>query len=51
MSKEENFWRQKIAEDLELAWKNMPLKNYYSGELLVKIITDFIRKGNRDFLS
>jgi hypothetical protein len=46
----EQFWRKKIADDVESAWKNLPLRLYYSNETLAEVIIDFIRKGNSENL-
>lgn len=47
---EEEFWRNKIANDLSSAWEKMTLKQLYSGELLISIILDFIKDGSRETL-
>jgi hypothetical protein len=47
---EEEFWRNKIADELSAAWEVMTLKRLYSGELLVSMILDFIRKGDGETL-
>jgi len=47
---EEGFWRNKIADDLSAAWEKMLLKNLYSGELLISMVVDFIRKGDSETL-
>ena len=50
MNESEIFWRNKISEELSAAWDNMLLKNLYSGDLLVSIIVEFIKRGDRDTL-
>lgn len=47
---QEEFWRTKIANDLSAAWEKMALKQLYSGELLMSIVLDFIKDGNRETL-
>jgi hypothetical protein len=44
----ELFWRKKIADDVETAWANLVLKNYYTGNLAVEMIVDYIRSGNNE---
>jgi hypothetical protein len=47
---EEEFWRNKIADELSAAWEVMTLKRLYSGDLLISMVVDFIRKGNGETL-
>jgi hypothetical protein len=46
----EFFWRNKIADEVENAWSNFVLRNYYSSELATKIIVDYIRNGKDEAL-
>jgi hypothetical protein len=50
MEDQEAFWRKKIADEVELAWENFVLKNYYTSNLATKMIIEFIREGDRDSL-
>lgn len=50
MNEGEQFWRNKISDEVEVAWDNLLLKTCYSNELLASMIIDFIRKGNREEL-
>jgi hypothetical protein len=50
MNESEFFLRNKIANELSVAWENMLLKNLYSGDLLVSMIVDFIREGDGETL-
>jgi len=47
---EEEFWRNKIAEELDSAWEKMVMKELYRGDLLFSMIRDFVKEGNRDTL-
>jgi hypothetical protein len=47
---EEEFWRNKIADEVSSAWNKKPLKTLYSGELAAAMIVDFIRKGDGETL-
>ena len=47
---EEEFWRNKIAEQLDAAWEKMVMKELYRGDLLFSMIRDFVKDGNRDTL-
>jgi hypothetical protein len=47
---EEELLRNKIADELSAAWEKMTLKQLYSGELLISMILDFIRKGDSETL-
>jgi hypothetical protein len=47
---EEEFWRNKIADEVSTAWDKQTLKALYSGELVVAMILDFIRKGDGETL-
>jgi hypothetical protein len=47
---EEEFWRNKIADELSAAWEVMTHKRLYSGDLLISMVVDFIRKGNGETL-
>jgi hypothetical protein len=42
--------RSKIADEISAAWNKQPLKALYSGELVVAMILDFIRKGDGETL-
>jgi hypothetical protein len=46
----EEFWRQKIADEVENAWSNFILRNYYSNDLATKMIVEYIRSGNNETL-
>jgi hypothetical protein len=46
----EEFLRNKIADELSAAWEKMTLKHLYSGELLTSMIVDFIRRGDSETL-
>jgi hypothetical protein len=47
---DEQFWRNKIAEEVEQAWSNLVLRNYYSNDLATKMIIKYIRSGNDETL-
>jgi hypothetical protein len=46
----ERLWREKIADEVESAWKSLLLKRYYTSDLAASMIIDFIRKGDGETL-
>jgi len=43
----EKYWRSKISQEIKDIWNSYPLKDYYSTDLAIQVLAEYIGKENR----